>query len=52
VPYQVVIGRREVEEGSVSVRLRDGQRLDGLAVEEFLARVQERVERRGVALWE
>ncbi|WP_093350274.1 threonine--tRNA ligase [Saccharopolyspora kobensis] len=37
VPYQVVIGAKEAEADLVSVRLRDGQRLDAQPAEEFLA---------------
>ena len=36
VPFVAVVGRREVEEGSVSVRLRDGSQLAAMPVEDFL----------------
>lgn len=43
VPYMLVVGDREVENGTVSVRKRDGARQNGLPVEEFVAAAQERI---------
>ena len=43
VPYMLVVGDREVEANTVSVRKRDGARQNGLPVEEFIADVQERI---------
>ena len=43
VPYMLVVGDREVENSTVSVRKRDGARQNGLLVEEFIAAVQERI---------
>ena len=43
VPYMLVVGDREVENSTVSVRKRDGARQNGLPVEEFVAAVQERI---------
>ncbi|MCE2394593.1 threonine--tRNA ligase [Candidatus Poribacteria bacterium] len=43
VPYMLVVGDREVEGSTVSVRKRDGARQNGLPVEEFVAAVQERI---------
>ena len=39
----LVVGDREVEGSTVSVRKRDGARQNGLPVEEFVAAVQERI---------
>ena len=39
IPYMLVIGDKEVEEGTVSVRTRDGKNLGALSVEEFTAKV-------------
>ena len=38
IPYMLVIGDKEVEEGTVSVRTRDGKNLGALSVEEFTAK--------------
>ena len=43
VPYMLVVGDREVEANTVSVRKRDGARQNGLPVEEFVDAVQERI---------
>ncbi|WP_255410536.1 threonine--tRNA ligase [Amycolatopsis sp. CA-126428] len=45
VPYQAVIGSKEVAEGQLSVRLRDGRRLDAAGVEEVVARIGAEVRR-------
>jgi threonyl-tRNA synthetase len=45
-PYMLVIGEREITEGKVSLRKRDGSRSDGMPVEEFIAMVQEKIKSR------
>ena len=42
VPYMLVVGDREVEEATVSLRRRDGSRQNGMPVEAFVALVSER----------
>ena len=46
VPYMLIIGDREIENGTVSLRKRDGSRQNGLPTEEFIALVQERIANR------
>jgi threonyl-tRNA synthetase len=41
VPYMLVVGAREAEEGTVSVRRRAGEDLGAMALDAFLARVRE-----------
>jgi threonyl-tRNA synthetase len=43
VPYLLVIGDREMEEGSVAVRTRKGEDLGSISVEAFAARLSEEV---------
>ena len=43
VPYMLIVGDREVENSTVSLRKRDGSRQNGLPTEEFIATAQERV---------
>ncbi|MCF6281782.1 MAG: threonine--tRNA ligase [Candidatus Polarisedimenticolaceae bacterium] len=43
VPYLLVIGDREMEEGSVAVRTRKGEDLGSMSVEAFAARMDEEV---------
>jgi threonyl-tRNA synthetase len=44
VPYMLIAGDREVASGQVSVRLRSGEDLKGMPVEEFSAMVQKAVD--------
>jgi len=41
IPFMLVIGDKEVEEGRVTVRLRDGKNLPSMTIEEFAGLVQE-----------
>ena len=43
VPYMLVVGDREIENNTVSIRKRDGARQNGVPVKEFVATVQERI---------
>ncbi len=43
VPYMPVVGDREMEEGTVALRKRDGSRQNGMPVDEFVAMVSERI---------
>ena len=43
VPYMLIIGDREVENGAVAVRLRNGQDLGAQAVSDFVAMAQEAI---------
>ena len=46
VPYMLVIGDKEMEAGTVAPRLRDGQNLSALPVEQFIALVREMCEKK------
>ena len=46
VPYILVIGDREMEEGTVAVRMRGGKELGTLPVADFIAHLQEDVAKR------
>jgi threonyl-tRNA synthetase len=46
VPYMLVVGEREMSEGTVSLRKRDGSRQDGMPVDEFVRLVKNRIDRR------
>ena len=48
VPYMVVIGDKEMENGTMSVRLRSGEDLGAVAPAEFIKRVKGRVETREI----
>jgi len=51
VPYQVVIGPREAASDQVSLRLRDGRRLDAQSASQVLHRIDDLVRLRGTTLW-
>jgi threonyl-tRNA synthetase len=46
VPYMLVMGDREMAEGVVSLRKRDGSRQDGMPVQEFIDMVKSKIDSR------
>ena len=46
VPYMFIVGDREVADGTVSLRRRDGQRLNDLSLDVFVAELLERIKQR------
>ncbi|RMF49778.1 MAG: threonine--tRNA ligase [Anaerolineae bacterium] len=50
VPYMLVVGDREVAEGTVSLRKRDGSRQNGMPFDAFLSMVKERIQTRSSEL--
>jgi threonyl-tRNA synthetase len=50
IPYMLVVGEREMSEGTVSLRRRDGSRQDGMPVEEFISTVRDRIDHRSSEL--
>ena len=46
VPYLLVVGDREMENGTLAVRTRSGEDLGSITIEAFAQRMQEEVERR------
>ena len=43
VPYMVIVGEKEVEEGTISVRKRDEGDIGGMKAEELIARIKAEV---------
>ncbi|HEX9019553.1 MAG TPA: threonine--tRNA ligase [Anaerolineaceae bacterium] len=43
IPYLLVVGDKEVENGSVSLRLREGEAVGPLALDDFIARAQKEI---------
>ncbi len=43
IPYMLVVGQKEMDEKSVSVRFRDGKQENGVPLEVFIARILDRV---------
>jgi threonyl-tRNA synthetase len=50
VPYMLVVGDREMSDGTVSLRKRDGTRQDGMPVDEFVNLVRDCIEKRSKEL--
>ncbi|MGY6629784.1 MAG: threonine--tRNA ligase [Wenzhouxiangella sp.] len=48
IPYLLVVGDREVEQGKVAVRLRDGTDLGSMPLEDLRTRLLEEVAQRGI----
>jgi threonyl-tRNA synthetase len=48
VPYLAIIGDKEVEQGTISVRTRSGEEQKGIALSEFLAHLTSEIERKVV----
>jgi threonyl-tRNA synthetase len=46
VPYMLVVGDREVSDGTVSLRKRDGSRQNGMPFQQFIALVREQIDAR------
>lgn len=46
IPYMLIVGDREMEAGQVAPRLRSGDELDAMAVEDFIARAKEEIANR------
>ena len=44
IPYMLVVGQKEMDEKTVSVRFRDGRQENGLALDAFIARVLDKIE--------
>ena len=47
VPYMLIVGDKEIESNTVSIRQRDGAQLDPMPSEEFLSRVVAEIALRG-----
>ncbi|MFI5344947.1 MAG: threonine--tRNA ligase [Elusimicrobiota bacterium] len=53
VPYMVVLGPKDVEAGTLAVRLRDGRQFNGLAPADFIAKVtDEAASKKTAPSWE
>ncbi|MDR0323770.1 MAG: threonine--tRNA ligase [Treponema sp.] len=50
IPYMLVVGQREADEGTVSIRLRDGRQLPAMKLEEFTAYIIEKIESKSLEI--
>lgn len=49
VPYTVIIGAKEAAENTVTVRLRSGKNIEGVKLEEFIAKLKEESQSRSLS---
>ena len=50
VPYMLVVGDREVETSTVSIRLRSGEAMEPQSVDVVVAMIKHNVDQRGIGL--
>jgi len=50
IPYMLVVGQKEADEGTVSIRLRNGNQLPAMKIDEFAAYVKEKIDSRSLEL--
>jgi len=50
IPYMLVVGQREADEGTVSIRLRDGRQLAAMKIEDFAEYVHEKIDSKSLEL--
>ena len=50
VPYMIIIGNREMENNSISVRQRDGQDLGSLKLDDFIKKIKQQIENKSLTL--
>jgi len=50
IPYMLVVGQREEDEGTVAIRLRDGKQLDPMKTADFAAYLEEKIKSRSQEL--
>jgi len=48
VPYMIVLGQKEVDEGTVSIRRRDTEELTTMSLEDFIAKVKSEIAERSL----
>jgi threonyl-tRNA synthetase len=50
IPYMLVVGQREQDEGTVSIRARDGKQLPPMQVADFAIYIEEKIATRALDL--
>jgi threonyl-tRNA synthetase len=52
VPFMLVLGEKEAEAGNISVRDRDGEQKNGIALSDLIANIKKQNETRSLKLWD
>jgi len=50
IPYMLVVGQKEADEGTVSIRLRNGNQFPAMKIEEFISYINEKIMSRSLEL--
>jgi len=50
VPYMIIVGEQEQENGTISVRTRDNKQMNGIALAEFVKELREKIENRSLEI--
>ena len=51
LPYMIIVGDRELADGTLSLRLRDSQQLDNILLDHFAEQASQRISSRSPDLW-
>jgi len=43
VPYMVILGKKEKEKGTLTIRKRDGENIKDVSIQEFIKMVKEKI---------
>ena len=44
LPYMIILGKNEVENNNISIRARNGEKIDGISIDEFILKLNKEVE--------
>lgn len=50
IPYLIVLGDKEIQDQNISIRLRNGESLNGIKLEEFINRISEKITSKSLAV--
>ena len=50
IPYMAILGGREQENNTVSIRLRDGKQENGISIEEFIEKIENKIKAKALDL--
>jgi threonyl-tRNA synthetase len=50
IPYMLVVGQREMDGGTISIRRRDGKQMDAMKAADFTAYIEEKIQSRALEL--
>lgn len=44
LPYMIILGKNELENNNISIRARNGEKIDGISIDEFISKLNKEVE--------